>query len=45
MSGANIRVIAEALGRESLESTKIYTQVSFERTRAPAALFDARGAR
>jgi hypothetical protein len=41
--GADIRAIAEALGHESLESTKIYTQVSFERTRALAALFDAPG--
>ena len=32
--GADIRVIAEALGHESLESARIYTQVSFERTRA-----------
>jgi site-specific recombinase XerC len=31
--GVDIRVFAEALGHESLESTKIYTQVSFERTR------------
>ena len=29
----DIRVIAEALGHDSLESTRIYTQVSFERTR------------
>jgi site-specific recombinase XerD len=27
--GVDIRIIAEALGHESLESTKIYTQVSF----------------
>jgi len=37
--GVDIRVIAEALGHESLESTKIYTQVSFERTRRIAELF------
>jgi integrase len=42
--GVDIRIIAEALGHESLESTKIYTQVSFERpphrrvTRAPGEL-------
>ena len=35
----DIRIIAEALGHESLESTKIYTQVSFERTRRIAELF------
>jgi site-specific recombinase XerD len=37
--GVDIRIIAEALGHESLESTKIYTQVSFERTRRIAELF------
>jgi integrase/recombinase XerD len=37
--GVDIRIIAEALGHESLESTKIYTQVSFERTRCIAELF------
>lgn len=41
--GADIRVISEAPGRESLDSTRIYTQVSFERTRALAALFDSPG--
>ena len=39
--GEDIRVIAEALGHESLESTKIYTQVSFQRTRRIAQLFDS----
>jgi TRAP-type mannitol/chloroaromatic compound transport system substrate-binding protein len=34
-----LRIIAEALRRESLESTKIHTQVSFERTRRIAELF------
>jgi hypothetical protein len=29
MDDQAIRIIAEALGHESLESTKIYTQVSF----------------
>jgi len=29
----DIRILAEAVGHEPLESTKIYTQVSFERTR------------
>ena len=43
--GVDIRVIAEALGHESLESTRIYTQVSFERTRALAALFDTPGSK
>jgi site-specific recombinase XerD len=37
--GVDIRIIAEALGHESLESTRIYTQVSFERTRRIAELF------
>lgn len=37
--GVDIRIIAEALGHESLESTKIYTQVSFERTRQITELF------
>ena len=37
--GVDIRIIAEALGHESLESTKIYTQVSFERTRRIPELF------
>jgi integrase/recombinase XerD len=37
--GVDIRIIAGALGHESLESTKIYTQVSFERTRRIAELF------
>ena len=41
--GVDIRVIAEALGHESLESTKIYTQVSFQRTRRIAELFDSPG--
>jgi site-specific recombinase XerC len=41
--GVDIRVIAEALGHESLESTKIYTQVSFERTRQIAELFGPPG--
>lgn len=35
----DIRITAEALGHESLESTKIYTQVSFERNRQIAELF------
>ncbi len=42
--GVGIRVIAEALGHESLESTRIYTQVSFERTRRIAELFSLPGA-
>jgi hypothetical protein len=37
--GVDIRIIAEALGHESLESIKIFTQVSFERTRRIAELF------
>jgi site-specific recombinase XerC len=36
----DIRIIAEALGHDSLESTRIYTQVSFERVRQIAELFD-----
>lgn len=39
----DIRIIAEALGDESLESTKIYTQVSFERTWRIAELFSLPG--
>ena len=41
--GVDIRIIAEALGHESLESTKIYTQVSFQRTRQIAELFGSPG--
>ncbi len=41
--GVDIRIIAEALGHESLESTKIYTQVPFQRTRSIAALFCSPG--
>lgn len=41
--GVDVRVIAEALGHESLESTKIYTQVSFQRTRKIAELFCSPG--
>lgn len=41
--GVDIRVIAEALGHESLESTKIYTQVSVQRTRKIAELFCSPG--
>jgi integrase/recombinase XerD len=37
--GVDIRIIAEAMGHESLESTKMYTQVSFQRTRQIAELF------
>jgi site-specific recombinase XerD len=37
--GVDIGIIAEALGHESLESTKIYAQVSFKRTRRIAELF------
>lgn len=37
--GVDIRIIAEALGHESLESTKIYTRVSFQRTRRIPELF------
>ena len=39
----DIRIITEALGHESPESTKIYTQVSFQRTRRIAELFDSPG--
>jgi len=39
----DIRIIAEALGHESLESTKIYTQVSFQPTRQIAELFGSPG--
>jgi site-specific recombinase XerD len=42
--GVDIRVIAEALGDESPESTKIYTRVSFQRTRKIAELFCSPGA-
>jgi hypothetical protein len=41
--GVDIRIITEALGHESLESTKIYTQVSFQRTRRIAELFGPPG--
>jgi Phage integrase family len=41
--GVDIRAIAEALGHDSLESTRVYTQVSFERTRQIAQLFDCPG--
>ena len=41
--GVDIRIIAEAVGHEPLESTKIYTQVSFERTRRIAKLFSLPG--
>ncbi len=41
--GVDIRIIAESLGHESLESTKIYTQVSFQRTRRIAELFGSPG--
>lgn len=41
--GVDIRVIAEALGHESLESTRLYTQVSVQRTRRIAELFSAPG--
>jgi len=37
--GVDIRIIAEALGHESLESTQIDTQVSFQRTRKIGELF------
>ena len=43
LSFEDIRIIAEALGHESLESTKIYTQVSFQRTRRIAELFGSPG--
>jgi len=39
----DIRIIAEALGHGSLESTKIYTQVSFQRTRRITELFGSPG--
>ena len=32
--GADVRYVAELLGHEKLESTKIYTRVSIERLRA-----------
>jgi site-specific recombinase XerD len=38
--GVDVRVIAESLGHESLESTRIYTQVSFERVRHIAELIE-----
>jgi integrase/recombinase XerC len=38
--GVDVRVIAESLGHDSLESTRIYTQVSFERVKGIAALFE-----
>jgi site-specific recombinase XerD len=41
--GVDIRIIAEALGHETLESTRIYTRVSFERVRQIAELFDSPG--
>jgi site-specific recombinase XerD len=41
--GVDIRIIAEALGHETLESTCLYTQVSFERVRRIAELFDLPG--
>lgn len=41
--GVDIRVIAEALGHSSLESTTLYTQVSFQRTRRIAELFSSPG--
>jgi integrase/recombinase XerC len=41
--GVDIRIIADALGHESLESTKIYTHVSFQRTRRIAELFGSPG--
>ncbi len=37
--GVDIRIIVEALGHESLESTQIGTQVSFQRTRKIGELF------
>jgi hypothetical protein len=39
----DIRIIAEALGHESLESTKTYTQVSCERTRQIVEFFGPPG--
>jgi site-specific recombinase XerD len=41
--GVDIRIIAEALGHECLESTKIYTQFSFQRTRRIVELFGSPG--
>ncbi len=41
--GVDIRTIAEALGHESRASTKIYTQVSFQRTRWIAELLPPPG--
>jgi hypothetical protein len=38
--GVDMRVIAEAPGHDPLDSTRIYTQVSFERVRQIAVLFD-----
>ncbi len=38
-AAVDIRIIAEALGHESLESTQIDTQVSFQRTRKISKLF------
>jgi len=41
--GVDIRIIAEALGHETLESTRLYTQVSFEQVPRIAELFDLPG--